>query len=145
MKKILFCISVLALSLQAADRIEHFSISEAIKENEDITDGLSKNFLEYGYGSNSKLAKEKVIVKDIKTIKRTNAAMRGADGKKASCQRAFISALLAFDARVNREGGKRAANIVSYHKKKVYDSKDEFECAIGSIMVAVTLKGDVVK
>ncbi|MCR4942601.1 MAG: excinuclease ABC subunit A [Campylobacter sp.] len=142
MKKIFFSILVLALSLQAADKIAHFSIQEALSS--DLARQKLPDVSKFKFGSNSGKG-HNIITRNITSNKRANAALRGADGKKTACQRAFISALIAFNNRISKEGGSKAVNLVSYFRKNTYDSTTQFECAIGSLMTAVTLKGDIAK
>ena len=141
MKKFLVASFVLAFSLQAADKMEYINIQETLDS------ALAKETLsgKISFSFGSKSGNGKVIAKDLVTNKKSNAAMRGHDGKIESCKRSFISALKQFEDRAMRENGTKVIHLISYFTKKPYDSTTEFECATGTWMTGVALKGDVAK
>lgn len=73
--------------------------------------------------------------------KKTNAVGKS---DEFACQWAFLSAMLSFQDRIEREGGNAVINIKSYYKKHNFVSDTEFECGNGAIMAGVTFVGDVV-
>ena len=95
MKKFLVASFVLAFSLQAADKMEYINIQETLDS------ALAKETLsgKISFSFGSKSGNGKVIAKDLVTNKKSNAAMRGHDGKIESCKRSFISALKQFEDR----------------------------------------------
>lgn len=141
MKKFLIASFVLAFSLQAADEMVHINIAETLDSQ--LAKDTLKGTVKFSFGSKS--GGGKIIAKDLVTNKKSNASLRGRDGKIESCKRSFISALKQFEERAIREGGTKAVNLVSYFKKNTFDSKTEFECAIGTWMTGVALKGDIAK
>ena len=74
--------------------------------------------------------------------KKTNNVRKGVE---ASCQRAFVSALISLQHRARSEGGTQIVNIHSYYKKIPFWSDTEFHCEEGRIMSGVALRGTVVK
>ncbi|MCD8213230.1 MAG: excinuclease ABC subunit A [Campylobacter sp.] len=139
MKKIIavLALGALCVAANAKNDMLHLSIADAL--NSDLAKEKLDSGVKFSFGSGTK---GNFIHKDLVANKKANAV--GKDDT-AACQRAFISALITFAERVKKEGGKRAVNLVSYFKKNTFDSKTEFECAVGSIMVGVALKGDVAK
>ncbi len=76
------------------------------------------------------------------TNKKSNAFAKSI---ATSCNRAMLSALIAFQQKAQSLGGDAVVNIHSYYKKNDVSYDDQFECYAGFLMSAVTLKGDVVK
>ena len=66
-------------------------------------------------------------------------------GDTAACQRAFLSAMIALQERALREGGNAVVDIHSYYKKVEFRSDTEYECAAGTFVGGVALRGTVVK
>ena len=139
MKKILSLAAVLAVStsLYAKNDTMRFSIQNAL--NSELAKEKLDPSIKFSFGSGSKGA---IIAKQLTANKKTNAVGKS---DEAACQRAFISALITFQERAKREGGNKVVNLTSYYYKKDFDSKTEFECGVGNIMVGVTLKGDIAK
>ena len=128
-----------ATSIYAADDIRYFSIEEAIKEAK--TQGIIDDSIQFKFGSGSG-NKDKIFIKNLSTNKKSNKVGKDA---KASCQRAFHSAILHFFTRAKREGATKVVNLTGYFKKIPYDSKTEFQCGVGNLMSGVTLRGDLAK
>jgi hypothetical protein len=74
--------------------------------------------------------------------KKTNFANKS---DKQGCERAFLSAALALQARASKEGGNAVVHIVSVYKNEELRSDTEYECGAGSLMGGVALQGQVVK
>ncbi|MGG7074431.1 excinuclease ABC subunit A [Campylobacter sp. 9BO] len=117
--------------------IMRLSIQDAL--NSDLAKQKLDGSVKFVFGSG---ANGDIIRKNLVANKKTNGV--GKDDVVA-CQRAFISALMTFQERAKSESGSKAINLVSYFKKKELNSKTEFECAVGNIMVGVALKGDIAK
>ncbi len=136
MKKLslsLLLVSVVSITgLSAADRLEHFSIKEALADSRSNGNIDPEIKLQFG----DKHHKGRLWT----AIKRTFA---GNKTDQEACNRAFNSAIIALQERARREGKNSVVDIYSFHRKKKYDSKDKYECAVGSLMVAVTLQGRV--
>lgn len=79
---------------------------------------------------------------EYKTSKRTNAFLKS---KAGACQWALAGAILALQERALKEGGNAVINIRSNIKNQEFSSESEYECLVGSMMVNVALKGEVVK
>lgn len=62
-----------------------------------------------------------------------------------ACRWAMMSALKELADRAAQEGGNAVINVVSYYKKVVFSSPDQYECHAGSFIAGVALKGTVVK
>lgn len=63
---------------------------------------------------------------------------------RRACEWAFLSAMVSFQERAQREGGNAVVNIRSYYKKNLISSTTEFECGAGAVIAGVTFLGDVV-
>src|SRR5688572_28678074 len=66
------------------------------------------------------------------------------DGLEA-CEWAFVSALQSLEDRALLQGANAVINIKSFYKRKEIDDVAKYECGVGSIAAAVTLKGEVVQ
>lgn len=119
------------------DDILHLSVQKAL--NSALAKEKLDGSVKFVFGTGTKA---NIVKKGLISNKRTNAV--GKDDEVA-CERAFISALIAFQDSVKKEGGSKAVNLVSFFRKSEFNSKVEYECAVGNLMVAVTLKGDVAK
>ncbi|PLX82650.1 MAG: hypothetical protein C0614_06015 [Desulfuromonas sp.] len=66
-------------------------------------------------------------------------------GKSAeeACQNAFISALLTFQQRADKEGRNTVIDLYSVTKDKRFESADQYSCLVGGIMANVALRGKV--
>lgn len=62
-----------------------------------------------------------------------------------ACTWAMMSALKELGERALAEGGNAVVGIVSYYKKRVFESETLYECHAGAIVAGVALKGRVVK
>lgn len=142
MKKILVamsCVGALSINAIAADDIIYLPIKPALEEA--IKEGYIDNSIKFKFGTGSG-AKDKIFLKQLTTNKKANKVGKSAE---ASCTRAFHSALIQFFNRAKQEGGTKVVNLTGWFKKIPYDSKDHFQCGVGTIMSGVTLKGDIAK
>lgn len=62
-----------------------------------------------------------------------------------ACTWAMLSAMKELGERALAEGGNAVVNIVSYYKKRVFESDSLYECHAGAFVAGVALKGTVVK
>lgn len=62
-----------------------------------------------------------------------------------ACGWVLLSNLKELKEQALRHNGAKVVNIISYYKKVPFNSKDKFQCAIGSMMIGVALKGDVIR
>ncbi len=81
---------------------------------------------------------KKTLGSDISN-KKTNGFNKG---DKEGCDRAALSALIAFQAKAKQNGANAVINIVSFYKKIESKSATDYECHNGGVIVGVTLKGD---
>lgn len=58
------------------------------------------------------------------------------------CRWAALSALIALQESARAKEANGVVNIVSYYKKNVMASPDQYECHAGAVVVGVALKGD---
>ena len=79
---------------------------------------------------------------EFSSNKKTNAFTKS---DRQACERAFLSALISFQQRAQREGGNAVINLRSNYRNVEFTSDTEFECGAGAIIAGVTLKGTVVK
>ncbi len=76
------------------------------------------------------------------TNRKTNSAGRP---DAEACRWAMLSALVELKERARKEGGDAVVNIVSYYKKREFDSDTLYECHAGAFIAGVALRGTVVK
>ena len=75
----------------------------------------------------------------------TNKQSRGAfRSDEASCEVAFLSAMIQLQKRAQAEGGDAIVDIVSITRGKETTSTTDYRCVAGSMIVHVGLKGTVV-
>lgn len=139
MKKVIvamFCL-LIGSSVFGADRILYLPIKDVLnsKEAKEVLDPNIK--FEFGNGSSAK-----IIKKDLISNKKTNRV-----GKKdeEACAWVLLSALKSFQDTAKQNGASKVVNLKGYFKKDSYNSKTNFQCAIGLLMAGVTLKGDIAK
>ncbi len=78
---------------------------------------------------------------EFKSNKRSNGVGKS---DQEACDIAFISALMAFQDRANREGGNGVIDIYSITKNQKHESAETYSCLAGRMMVNVALSGKVV-
>lgn len=126
------------MSVSARDSWEMYSLSEALG-TEAAKDKLNQDVRFY-FGDQ----KHPAVVKrfgEFMSNKKTNAFNKS---DKGACEWAFLSAMVSFQERAQREGGNAVINIRSYYKKHEVSSTTEFECGAGRVIAGVTFLGDVV-
>ncbi|MGH8462015.1 MAG: excinuclease ATPase subunit [Stenotrophobium sp.] len=64
---------------------------------------------------------------------------------EAGCARAFLSAMIAMQARAVHEGGNAVIDLHSVYKGHEFESATQYECGAGAIMGGTALRGTVVK
>jgi len=75
----------------------------------------------------------------------SNRSTRGAfRSDEASCQVAFLSALIRLQERAKAEGGNAIVDIVSVTRNTRTESATQYRCVAGAIVVHVGLEGTVV-
>lgn len=124
-------------SLNAKDKILYLPIQDVLNSKE-AKEMLNPN-IKFSFGSGTKA---NIIVKDLQANKKTNSVNKS---DEKACKWVLLSALKTFQERAIKEGGSKVVNLTGYFKKEPYDSKDKFQCAVGSIMAGVTLRGDIAK
>ncbi|MES2205787.1 MAG: excinuclease ATPase subunit [Pseudomonadota bacterium] len=85
------------------------------------------------------------VIKKINTNSTTRKSNSFAKDDSASCNKAFLSALISLEKYAKKVGANAVVNIVSNNKDEEFSSENEFECRSGFLMSSVTLKGDFVK
>lgn len=83
-----------------------------------------------------------VIKSNVVSNRKTNAFGKS---DEIACQRAMLSALIAFQDTATKLGAKRVNNIESFYKKKVYRSATQYECHAGGFIAGVALRGDIAR
>jgi uncharacterized protein YbjQ (UPF0145 family) len=74
--------------------------------------------------------------------KKTNSVGKAPE---TSCQRAALSALLAFQSKAKQLGANAVVELASYYKSIEFKSTTEYECHDGNIMSGVAFKGTYAK
>ena len=133
-----FSLALTALPCLAADTWHQFSAKEA--QNGTLgKDKLKPDIKLFMKGE----AHPKVIktLGEFKSNQRTNGFGKSA---QVACDRAFISALIALQGRVEKEGGNAVIDIYTITKDKIFESAEEYSCIKGGFVTNVALKGTVV-
>lgn len=136
MKK--YYLAILAFSFifistgSAADQIQHFSIRKALSDSRSNSDVDRR--IKLRFGDHHHRGRAWTAIRRTFAVGKTN---------EEACNRAFNSAIIALQKRAKKEGRHSVVDIYSYHKKRKYSSAHKYECAVGSMMVAVTLRGRV--
>lgn len=75
-----------------------------------------------------------------------NRSTRGAfRSDEASCQVAFLSAMIVLQQRAQQKGGNAIVDVVSATRGEETESATNYRCVAGSVVVHVGLKGRIVK
>lgn len=130
-------ISVFCFVLPARAEMIELSIQEAMSSQlakESLTSDIAFSF-----------GKENVSGKEIGTWVSNKKTNKVGKGKKESCFRAFVSAMISLQNRALKEGGSKVVKIHSFYKKVPFYSDTYFKCDVGHIMSGVALRGTVVE
>lgn len=130
---------IIAPEAHSRDSKHLFTIQDAMI-TADFQEKLDPS-IKFYFGSQTHAEIESVIGK-YTSNKKTNAFNKS---DEVACQRAFLSALLSFQQRVQNEGGNAVIEIESYYKKKPFTSETQYECHAGAIIAGTALRGKVVK
>ena len=125
-------------SVHAADTIHQFNFQEAV--NRAVADGFLDGSVKF-YLAGTKSG-GKVIEKGLVTNKKTNGFAKSAE---SSCDRVLRSALIQFQNTAKARGANAVTNIVSFYKSNETRSTTTYDCAKGTAIAGVALKGDIVK
>ncbi|WOE31262.1 MULTISPECIES: excinuclease [unclassified Acinetobacter] len=132
-------LSVLGMSTSyAADKMYNYNFNDAV--NRAIADGVldgSVKFYLAGTQSGGKLIEAGVV-----TNKKTNGFAKSAEG---SCDHVLRSALIQLQNAAQQKGANAVTNIVSFYKSNETKSTTSYQCAKGTLMTGVALKGNLVK
>ncbi|MGH8506441.1 MAG: excinuclease ABC subunit A [Stenotrophobium sp.] len=123
----------------AREDIQQHSIADAMNsaDGKDALDGSVKFY--WSGGSHPG------IVKKFGTFTSNKKTSFFGKSDEVACERAFLSAMIAMQARAVREGGNAVIDMHSVYKNQDFNSTTEYQCAAGSIMGGVALRGTVVK
>ena len=94
------------------------------------------------FGGQKHPAIERVILGSVGTNKKTNAFNKS---DEEACRWAFLSAILALQARARAEGGDAVVEIKSNYRNVPFASDTEYECGAGALMAGVAFTGKIVK
>lgn len=137
-----FTVTVLSLcgiaSAQAADQMHDFNFQEAV--NRAVADGVLDGSVEF-YLAGTKSG-GKVIERGLVTNKKTNGFAKSAE---SSCDHVLRSALIQFQNTAKAKGANAVNNLVSFYKSNETRSTTTYQCAKGTALAGVALKGDLVK
>lgn len=126
------------MSAQAADKMHQFNFKAAVDRA--VADGFLDGSVKF-YLAGTKSGGN-VIEKGLITNKKTNGFAKSA---ASSCDHVLRSALIQFQNTAKANGANAVTNIVSFYKSNETKSTTDYECAKGTAMAGVALKGDIVK
>lgn len=129
---------VCATSAYAADDMHNYNFKDAVDRA--VADGTldgSVKFYLAGTKSGGKLIEAGAV-----TNKKTNGFGKSAE---KSCDHVLRSALIQLQNTAKEKGANAVTNIVSFYKSNETKSTTTYQCAKGTAMAGVALKGDLVK
>ena len=141
LKKVYFA-AILGLvgvsSAYAADEAHNFNFREAVDRAvaDGVLDGSVKFYLA-GTRSGGK-----AIARGLVTNKKTNGFAKSAEN---SCDQVLRSALIQLEKTAKARGANAVTNLVSFYKSNETKSTTTYQCAKGTAIAGVALKGDLVK
>lgn len=127
-----------SMAVSAADDMHEFNFKAAVDRA--VADGFLDGSVKF-YLAGTKSGGQ-VIEKDLVTNKKTNGFAKPAD---KACDHVLRSALIQFQNTAKAKGANAVTNIVSYYKANETKSTTTYQCAKGTALAGVALKGDIVK
>ncbi|QOK98817.1 excinuclease ABC subunit A (plasmid) [Ralstonia pseudosolanacearum] len=132
------CFAAIGTPALARDDVDTYPISEALAS--EGPDKIAGDIGLYFAGQqHAPVAQSLGVVSLRKTTSTIGAPMESA------CQYALISTVQALQARARQMGGNAVVEIKSNDRKYPVENTSEFACRAGTFVVAVALKGEVVK
>ncbi|OTG89321.1 excinuclease [Acinetobacter sp. ANC 3813] len=125
-------------AVHAADAMHDFNFKEAVDRA--VADGTLDGSVKF-YLAGTKSG-GKVIEKGLVTNKKTNGFAKSAE---SSCDHVLRSALIQFQNTAKAKGANAVTNLVSFYKSNETRSSTTYQCAKGTAIAGVALKGDIVK
>lgn len=125
-------------SAQAADQMHDFNFKQAVDRA--VADGTLDGSVKF-YLAGTKSGGN-VIKKGLVTNKKTNGFAKSAE---TSCDHVLRSALIQFQNTAKANGANAVTNLVSFYKSNETRSTTTYQCAKGTAIAGVALKGDLVK
>ena len=122
----------------AADTMHDFNFKEAVDRA--VADGTLDGSVKF-YLAGTKSG-GKVIEKGLVTNKKTNGFAKSAE---STCDHVLRSALIQFQNTAKAKGANAVTNLVSFYKSNETRSTTTYQCAKGTAIAGVALKGDIVK
>ncbi|MEN3980455.1 excinuclease [Acinetobacter sp. CWB-B33] len=122
----------------AADTMHDFNFKEAVDRA--VADGTLDGSVKF-YLAGTKSG-GKVIEKGLVTNKKTNGFAKSAE---SACDHVLRSALIQFQNTAKAKGANAVTNLVSFYKSNETRSTTTYQCAKGTAIAGVALKGDIVK
>jgi len=136
----LVSLTLCAPEVLARNTMNTFPIQDVIelgKAGGQLSDDIALYF-----GNQTTPPVEATLSRGVVTNKKTNSVNKS---DMEACNWTMLSALVALQDRARKDGGNAVINIKSYYKQKVFENRDQYECAGGSLMNGVALIGDVVR
>ncbi|WP_374664718.1 excinuclease [Acinetobacter sp.] len=125
-------------AVHAADAMHDFNFKEAVDRA--VADGALDGSVKF-YLAGTKSG-GRVIQKGLVTNKKTNGFAKTAEN---ACDHVLRSALIQFQNTAKAKGANAVTNLVSYYKSNETRSTTTYQCAKGTAVAGVALKGDIVK
>ncbi|WP_353141769.1 excinuclease [Acinetobacter pragensis] len=122
----------------AADTMHDFNFKEAVDRA--VADGALDGSVKF-YLAGTKSG-GKVIQKGLVTNKKTNGFAKSAE---SACDHVLRSTLIQFQNTAKAKGANAVTNLVSFYKSNETRSATTYQCAKGTAIAGVALKGDIVK
>lgn len=125
-------------SVQAADTIHQLNFQDAV--NRAVADGFLDGSVKF-YLAGTKSGGQ-VVEKGLVTNKKTNGFGKSAE---KACDHVLRSALIQFQNTAKSRGANAVTNLVSFYKSNETRSTTTYDCAKGTAVAGVALKGDITK
>lgn len=126
------------MSTHAADSMNDFNFKEAVDRA--VADGTLDGSVKF-YLAGTKSGGQ-VIQKGLVSNKKTNGFGKSAE---SACDHVLRSTLIQFQNTAKAKGANAVTNIVSFFKSNETRSTTTYQCAKGTAVAGVALKGDIVK
>ncbi|MFW1858965.1 excinuclease [Acinetobacter defluvii] len=125
-------------SVQAADSMHQFNFKEAVDRA--VADGVLDGSVKF-YLAGTKSGGQ-ILQKGLVTNKKTNGFGKSAEN---ACDHVLRSALIQFQNTAKSRGANAVTNITSFYKSNETRSTTTYDCAKGTAVAGVALKGDIAK
>ncbi|PLX78466.1 MAG: hypothetical protein C0616_14330 [Desulfuromonas sp.] len=129
--------AITATIASAADNWLYMSVKDALQSD------LAKDKLDSGISFFMKGQSHPRASDETREFTANKRARKFGRSQEEACQYAFVSALIAFQQRADKEGRNAAIDLYSITKDKKFESSDQYSCLVGGMVANVAIRGKV--